>query len=52
MVRATEVDLVLLAIGFTGPDDGGLLDALGVERDGRGPVRASGLPCRERTGYD
>ena len=31
-------DLVLLAMGFTGPETGGLLDDLGVELDGRGNV--------------
>ena len=31
-------DLVLLAMGFTGPEKGGLLDQLGVELDGRGNV--------------
>jgi glutamate synthase (NADPH) small chain len=33
-----DVDLVLLAMGFTGPVRGGLLDALGVALDGRGNV--------------
>jgi len=33
-----EVDLVLLAMGFTGPERGPLLDALEVELDGRGNV--------------
>jgi glutamate synthase (NADPH) small chain len=33
-----EVDLVLLAMGFTGPETNGLLDELGVELDGRGNV--------------
>jgi glutamate synthase (NADPH/NADH) small chain len=32
-------DLVLLAMGFLGPETSGLLDALGVELDGRGNVR-------------
>jgi glutamate synthase (NADPH/NADH) small chain len=31
-------DLVLVAIGFTGPEPGGLLEQLGVERDARGNV--------------
>ena len=35
-------DLVLLAMGFTGPDSGGLLEQLGVERDGRGNVARDG----------
>lgn len=34
-----DVDLVLLAMGFTGPEQGGLIDSLGVELDGRGNVR-------------
>ncbi len=33
-----DADLVLLAMGFTGPEKGGLLDELGVELDGRGNV--------------
>ncbi|WCO65092.1 glutamate synthase subunit beta [Iamia majanohamensis] len=33
-----ETDLVLLAMGFTGPEKGSLLDQLGVELDGRGNV--------------
>lgn len=33
-----EVDLVLLAMGFTGPSKSGLLDELGVMLDGRGNV--------------
>ena len=33
-----EVDLVLLAMGFTGPVKNGLLDSLGVEYDVRGNV--------------
>ena len=36
--RAIEADLVLLAMGFTGPADGALLTQLGVRRDARGPV--------------
>jgi len=34
-----DVDLVLLAMGFTGPVKNGLLDSLGVEYDARGNVR-------------
>ena len=34
-------DLVLLAMGFTGPVRGGLLDDLGIAYDPRGNVRAS-----------
>jgi glutamate synthase (NADPH/NADH) small chain len=34
-----DADLVLLAMGFTGPVRGGLLDQLGVELDARGNVR-------------
>ena len=33
-----ECELVLLAMGFTGPESGGLLDALGVDRDERSNV--------------
>ena len=33
-----ECDLVLLAMGFTGPESGGLLEELGVERDERSNV--------------
>jgi glutamate synthase (NADPH/NADH) small chain len=35
---AIEADLVLLAMGFTGPVRGGLLEQLGVALDGRGNV--------------
>jgi glutamate synthase (NADPH) small chain len=35
---ALEVDLVLLAMGFTGPSQAGLLDQLGVSLDPRGNV--------------
>jgi glutamate synthase (NADPH/NADH) small chain len=35
-----DVDLVLLAMGFTGPVRAGMLDELGVEVDGRGNVLA------------
>ncbi|GKS59303.1 putative NADH-dependent glutamate synthase (small subunit) GltD [Nitrospira sp.] len=33
-----DVDLVLLAMGFTGPVKSGILDGLGVKYDGRGAV--------------
>jgi glutamate synthase (NADPH) small chain len=36
--RTLPTQLVLLAMGFTGPQRGGLLEALGVELDGRGNV--------------
>ncbi len=36
---ALDADLVLLALGFVHPEAGGLLEALGVELDGRGNVR-------------
>jgi glutamate synthase (NADPH/NADH) small chain len=39
---ALEVDLVLLALGFTGPVQGGMLDQLGVALDSRGNVAAAG----------
>ncbi len=35
-----KADLVLLAMGFVGPAAGGLLEQLGVERDGRSNVKA------------
>jgi len=35
-----DVDLVLLAMGFTGPVKNGLLDSLGVKYDARGNVAA------------
>jgi len=35
-----DVDLVLLAMGFTGPVRAGMLDELGVVLDGRGNVAA------------
>jgi len=35
-----EADLVLLAMGFTGPVKSGLIEQLGVEVDGRGNVKA------------
>jgi len=38
--REFEADLVLLAMGFTGPVKSGLLEQLGVELDGRGNVKA------------
>jgi glutamate synthase (NADPH/NADH) small chain len=34
-----DADLVLLAMGFTGPTRGGMLDQLGVELDARGNVK-------------
>ena len=37
-----EVDLVFLAMGFTGPERSGLLDDLGVELDERGNVARDG----------
>ncbi|HEX6030637.1 MAG TPA: glutamate synthase subunit beta [Tepidiformaceae bacterium] len=35
-----DVDLLLLAMGFLGPERGGMLEQLGVELDARGNVRA------------
>ncbi len=37
-----DVDLVLLAMGFTQPVHSGLLDSLGVEYDNRGNVKVNG----------
>ena len=39
--RVLPAQLVLLAMGFTGPQRTGLLEALGVELDGRGNVARS-----------
>jgi len=36
-----DVDLVLLSMGFTQPVHNGLLDALGIEYDGRGNVKVN-----------
>ncbi|MFA5815804.1 MAG: FAD-dependent oxidoreductase, partial [Bacteroidales bacterium] len=36
-----SADLVVLAMGFTRPVHNGLLDALGVEYDGRGNVKVN-----------
>jgi glutamate synthase (NADPH/NADH) small chain len=38
--RTVPADLVLLALGFLGPERGGLLEQLGVKLDGRGNVEA------------
>lgn len=35
-------DLVLLALGFTGPEKGGLIDHLGVQLDDRGNIKTNG----------
>lgn len=35
-----DVDLLLLAMGFLGPEPGGVLDQLGVELDARGNVKS------------
>jgi glutamate synthase (NADPH/NADH) small chain len=40
--RELAADLVFLAMGFTGPERGPLLDQLGVELDDRGNVRRDG----------
>jgi glutamate synthase (NADPH/NADH) small chain len=37
-----DVDLVLLAMGFTGPVPGGMIEQLGVKLDARGNVEANG----------
>lgn len=36
-----EADLILLAMGFVHPVHEGLLQELGVERDGRGQIKAN-----------
>ncbi|WP_435011314.1 glutamate synthase subunit beta [Tundrisphaera lichenicola] len=38
--KVYPADLVLLAIGYTGPDKGLLIDGLGIELDDRGNVKA------------
>jgi glutamate synthase (NADPH/NADH) small chain len=38
---ALKADLVLLAMGFTGPGDSGIVEQFGVERDARSNVKAS-----------
>ena len=40
--RTLPAQLVLLAMGFTGPQRQGLLEQLGVELDGRGNVARDG----------
>ena len=40
-LEIVDVDLVLLAMGFTQPVHNGLLDALGIEYDGRGNVKVN-----------
>jgi glutamate synthase (NADPH/NADH) small chain len=45
-----EVDLVFLAMGFTGPERNGLLDELGVELDERGNVARSAEWAASETG--
>jgi glutamate synthase (NADPH/NADH) small chain len=40
-----DVDLVLLAMGFTGPVKSGLIDQLGVRLDARGNVAANEQDC-------
>jgi glutamate synthase (NADPH/NADH) small chain len=40
--RKIPADLVLLAMGFTGPERPGLLEQLGVELDGRGNIARDG----------
>jgi glutamate synthase (NADPH/NADH) small chain len=43
---AMKADLVLLAMGFTGPGDTGLVEAFGVERDARSNVKADTVDYR------
>ncbi|MBW1720786.1 MAG: glutamate synthase subunit beta [Deltaproteobacteria bacterium] len=38
-----EADLVLLAMGFTGPEENSMFDGLGIERDQRGNVKVGPL---------
>jgi glutamate synthase (NADPH/NADH) small chain len=37
-----EADMVVIAVGFVHPEHDGLLDALGVEYDGKGNVKTKG----------
>ena len=39
--KVLKADLVLLAMGFVSPVHAGMIDALGVEKDGRGNVKAT-----------
>ena len=39
--KVLKADLVLLAMGFVSPVHEGMIDALGVEKDGRGNVKAT-----------
>ena len=41
--REIPADLVLLAMGFTGPEPAGLLEQLGVDLDARGNVARDGV---------
>jgi glutamate synthase (NADPH/NADH) small chain len=43
---ALKADLVLLAMGFTGPGDTGLVEQFGVERDARSNVKADTVEYR------
>ncbi len=46
-----DVDLVLLAMGFTGPARNGMIDRLGVELDARGNVKTTGYATSVRGVY-
>ena len=48
--KTWPADLVLLALGFLGPERGGLLDELGVKLDARGNVEAGARQADERAG--
>ena len=39
---AIDADLILLALGFTGPVQRGMVDQLGVDLDGRGNIATKG----------
>jgi len=45
-----RADLVLLAMGFTGPEQGGVVSELGLELDGRGNVAAGSTWMTSREG--
>ncbi len=40
-IKDWKADLVLLALGFVGPERGSVIDSLGIELDGRGNIKTS-----------
>lgn len=49
--REWPVDLVLLALGFLGPEKGGLIDHLGLELDPRGNIKTNKSFMTSKEGY-